>query len=36
MDLIILLDEFDHPSVTIDDVYKAVLEQAESFKKYRK
>ena len=29
-----LLDEFDYPPVTIDDVYKEVLEQAENFKKY--
>lgn len=34
VDLIILLDEFDYPPVTIDDVYKEVLEQAENFKKY--
>jgi len=26
--------EFDYPPVTIDDVYKEVLEQAENFKKY--
>ena len=30
----LLLDEFDYPPVTIDDVYKEVLEQAENFKKY--
>ena len=36
VDLIILLDEFDYPPVTIDDVYKEVLEQAETFKKYSK
>lgn len=36
VDLIILLDEFDYPPVTIDDVYKDVLEQAENFKKYSK
>lgn len=36
VDLIILLDEFDYPPVTIDDVYKEVLEQAENFKKYSK
>ena len=34
MDLILLLDEFGYPPVTIDDVYKEVLEQAENFKKY--
>ena len=32
--VIILLDEFGYPPVTIDDVYKEVLEQAENFKKY--
>ena len=32
--LILLLDEFGYPPVTIDDVYKEVLEQAENFKKY--
>lgn len=26
--------EFGYPPVTIDDVYKEVLEQAENFKKY--
>lgn len=34
VDLILLLDEFYYPPVTIDDVYKEVLEQAENFKKY--
>lgn len=34
VDLILLLDEFDYPPVTIDDVYKEVLDQAENFKKY--
>ena len=34
VDLIILLDEFGYQPVTIDDVYKEVLEQAENFKKY--
>ena len=34
VDLILLLDEFDYLPVTIDDVYKEVLEQAENFKKY--
>lgn len=34
VDLIILLDEFGYPPVTIDEVYKEVLEQAENFKKY--
>ena len=32
--LILLMEEFDYPPVTIDDVYKEVLEQAENFKKY--
>lgn len=34
VDLILLLDEFDYPSATLDNVYKGVLEQAENFKKY--
>ncbi len=34
VDLIILLDEYGYPPVTIDEVYKEVLEQAENFKKY--
>ena len=34
VDLIILLDRYGYPPVTIDDVYKEVLEQAENFKKY--
>lgn len=34
VDLILLLDEFGYPPVTIDDVYKEVLDQAENFKKY--
>lgn len=34
VDLIVLLDEYGYPPVTIDDVYKEVLEQAENFKKY--
>lgn len=34
VDLILLLDKFGYPPVTIDDVYKEVLEQAENFKKY--
>lgn len=34
VDLIILLDKYEYPPVTIDDVYKEVLEQAENFKKY--
>lgn len=34
VDLILLLDEFGYPPVTIDDVYEEVLEQAENFKKY--
>jgi type I restriction enzyme R subunit len=33
-DLIILLAENDYPPVTRDDVYKEILGQAESFKKY--
>lgn len=36
VDLILLLDEFGYPPVTMDDVYKEVLEQAENFKKYSK
>ena len=36
VDLIILLDKYGYPPVTIDDVYKEVLEQAENFKKYVK
>ncbi len=36
VDLIILLDKYGYPPVTIDDVYKEVLEQAENFKKYTK
>lgn len=36
VDLIILLDEYGYPPVTLDDVYKDVLEQAENFKKYLK
>ena len=31
--IILLMDEFGFPPVTIDDVYKEVLEQAENFKK---
>lgn len=34
VNLILLLDEFGYPPVTIDDVCKEVLEQAENFKKY--
>lgn len=34
VDLILLLDEFGYPPVTLDDVYKEVLEQAENFRKY--
>ena len=34
VDLILLLDRYGYPPVTIDDVYKEVLEQAENFKKY--
>lgn len=36
VDLILLMDEFDYPPVTRDDVYEEVLEQAENFKKYAK
>ena len=36
VDLIMLLDKYGYPPVTIDDVYKEVLEQAENFKKYMK
>lgn len=34
VDLILLMDEFDYPPVTLDEVYKEVLEQAENFKRY--
>lgn len=34
VDLILLLEQFGYPPVTIDDVYKEVLEQAVNFKKY--
>ncbi|MGO5077955.1 type I restriction endonuclease subunit R [Oscillospiraceae bacterium LCP25S3_E3] len=33
-DLAVVLDEYGYPPVTIDDVFKEVLEQAENFKKY--
>lgn len=33
--LIMILDEFGYPPVTMDDVFKEVLEQAENFKKNR-
>ena len=33
-DLAVILDEYGYPPVTIDDVFKEVLEQAENFKKY--
>lgn len=36
VDLILLLDKYGYPPVTIDDVYKEVLEQAENFKRYAK
>lgn len=36
VDLILLLDKYGYPPVTIDDVYQEVLEQAENFKKYAK
>ena len=36
VDLIVLLDKYGYPPVTIDDVYKEVLEQAENFKRYAK
>lgn len=32
VDLIVLLDKYGYPPVTIDDVYKEVLEQAENYK----
>ena len=32
--LMCIRDRFGYPPVTIDDVYKEVLEQAENFKKY--
>lgn len=34
VDLILLMDKYGYPPVTIDDVYKEVLEQAENFKRY--
>jgi type I restriction enzyme R subunit len=34
VDLIILLDANGYPPVTMDEVYKDVLEQAENFRKY--
>ncbi len=34
VDLILLLDEYGYPPVTLDDVYKEVLEHAENFRKY--
>lgn len=33
VDIILLMDEFGYPPVTLDDVYKEVLEQAENYKK---
>ena len=33
-DLVVLLKRYGYPPVTIDDVYKEVLEQAENFKKH--
>jgi len=33
-DLAVILKKYGYPPVTIDDVYKEVLEQAENFKKY--
>lgn len=35
VNLILLLDKYDYPPVTIDGVYKEVLEKAENFKKYQ-
>lgn len=35
VELILLLDEFDYPSVVQDKVYDEVFEQAENFKKNR-
>lgn len=34
VDLILLLDKFGYPPVTMNDVYMEVLDQAENFKKY--
>src|SRR5574344_247152 len=34
MDLILVLAEYGYPSVTNDEVYKEIFEQAENFKKY--
>lgn len=34
VDLILLLDKYGYPPVTVDDVYMEVLEQAENFKKF--
>lgn len=34
VDLILILDKYGYPLVTLDDVYKEVLEQTENFKKY--
>ena len=34
VEIIIKLSEYKYPPVTVDDVYKEVLEQAENFKKY--
>lgn len=36
MDIIVKLAEFSYPPVTMEDVYKNVLEQAENFKKNRR
>ena len=33
-DLAVILKKYGYPPITIDDVYKEVLEQAENFKKY--
>ena len=33
-DLAVILKKYGYPPVTLDDVYKEVLEQAENFKRY--
>lgn len=35
-DLAVILKKYGYPPVTIDIVYKEVLEQAEKYKKYAK
>ena len=34
VNIILKLAEYNYPPVTLDDVYKEVLEQAENFRKY--